>query len=175
MDYDEMGELLLKYPTLPSLENIYLQNRNTKKEVSPPWYMFLKFHDKKNTYSFSGDPENPLDISEDKNLSTLVSDDFLKKICTIENAKAYIESQGFATQWDEGLYIMSPVMYNNIYKGRLGEVLGEYFLKRLIQELVLHKLDEREYEIMDAKTDNNIYIDFKNFSTDTIEFLKNSD
>lgn len=169
MDYEEMGELLLKYPVLKSLENIHLNNGDRKEEVSPPMYMFLKLENKKTSlYSFTGDPEEPTEIQEDSGLDTIVSDDFLRKICRVENAKEYMESKGFATEWSKGQYIMSPVMYNNIYKGRLGEVLGEYFLKRLFPELKLNKLDEREYEILDAKTNNNIYFDFKNYSNTTI-------
>jgi hypothetical protein len=60
-------------------------------------------------------------------------------------------------------------MFNDIYKGALGEVCGQCVFENLLK-IPLYELSINEFEVFDFKTDNNVYIDFKfwnkNFSKD---------
>ena len=66
----------------------------------------------------------------------------------------------YAIDFKEGDYILSPSLYNNIYKGALGEVCGkeifEYF------DIPLEELNAEEHELFDFKVKGKpIYVDFK--------------
>lgn len=69
--------------------------------------------------------------------------------------------EGFATDFKKGQYILTPVLYNNIYKGALGEAIGWHLIQRYCPNAKLRSLDDEELEQFDAKTKNDIYIDFK--------------
>jgi len=67
-------------------------------------------------------------------------------------------------------YIMTPIVFNNLYKGAMGEVLGKYILDKYCDvELESLGVHNDEYERFDYKTINNIYIDFKYYSQSTLE------
>ncbi|BAT52372.1 hypothetical protein NOS3756_13070 [Nostoc sp. NIES-3756] len=51
-------------------------------------------------------------------------------------------------------------MFNNIYKGALGEVCGKHIFQNLIN-IPLLELNVNEFELFDFKTEQNVYIDFK--------------
>ena len=65
-----------------------------------------------------------------------------------------------------GLYMMIPIVYNNIYKGALGEKVGKFLLEQ-DKNLILLDLDSDEFEKFDYKTVNGVYIDFKYFGEGT--------
>jgi hypothetical protein len=56
--------------------------------------------------------------------------------------------------------MLTPPMFNNIYKGALGEQSGECIFKEILG-IKLLELEEREFENFDFKIDDNIYVDFK--------------
>ena len=68
--------------------------------------------------------------------------------------------QEFATDFKKGQYILTPVLYNNIYKGALGEVIGWHLINKYCNAK-LEALEGEELEQFDAKTKNDIYVDFK--------------
>ena len=53
-------------------------------------------------------------------------------------------------------------MFNDIYKGVLGEVCGKHVFENL--NIPLMDLDVDEFEVFDFKTEKNLYIDFKFWS-----------
>lgn len=56
----------------------------------------------------------------------------------------------------------SPAAFNNIYKGRIGEVFGKYLFLTIGIELE-EITDPQTFELFDFKVKNkNIYVDFKN-------------
>ncbi len=73
--------------------------------------------------------------------------------------KLFIDS-GWATTFPKSELMLTPPMFNNIYKGALGEVCGKHILQSLLN-IDLLELDVDEFECFDFKTDRNIYIDFK--------------
>ncbi len=87
---------------------------------------------------------------EDCNLSKLMKIDFIRN--------KFIE-KGYATEFKQSGYMMLPVVYNNIYKGALGEAIGKIILEHIGYNLEDIK-DGYVFEKFDYKY-KNIYIDFK--------------
>ncbi|MCR4660799.1 MAG: hypothetical protein K5765_02220 [Clostridia bacterium] len=87
---------------------------------------------------------------EDCNLSKLMKIDFIRN--------KFIE-KGYATEFKQSGYMMLPVVYNNIYKGALGEAIGRIILEHIGYNLEDIK-DGYVFEKFDYKY-KNIYIDFK--------------
>jgi len=62
--------------------------------------------------------------------------------------------------------MMIPIVYNNIYKGALGEKVGKFLIEQ-DGTLKLLDLDKDEFEKFDYKISNGVYIDFKYFGEST--------
>jgi len=62
--------------------------------------------------------------------------------------------------------MMIPIVYNNIYKGALGEKVGKFLLEQNGRVKLL-ELDRDEFEKFDYKSENDVYIDFKYFGEST--------
>lgn len=80
-----------------------------------------------------------------------------------ESMKEFFKSQGWSTEWSQGEWIMSPVLFQEIYLGALGEVAGQH----IIEDLTSWKLspidDLNKFEAFDAQIKglNSVYVDFK--------------
>lgn len=75
--------------------------------------------------------------------------------------KEFFIKNGYATTWEKKEYIMSPVYFNNIYKGALGEACGKFILEKL--GIIVQSIsDPRCFELFDFVY-NGIYIDFKHW------------
>jgi hypothetical protein len=75
-------------------------------------------------------------------------------------------NSGWATAFPDSELMLTPPIFNNIYKGALGEVCGKHIFETILESTLL-ELDVDEFEQFDFKTDRNIYIDFK-FWTDRV-------
>ena len=76
--------------------------------------------------------------------------------------KAFFEENSYATTFTKSNYIMLPVIFNNIYKGAIGEVVGNFILNKL--NIKLEEISEpTEFEKFDFKH-KNTFIDFKNWN-----------
>lgn len=75
----------------------------------------------------------------------------------------HFASLGFATEFKADDFMMSPVLFHNIYKGALGEAAGSFILQR---ELGIHLLpikDPEKFEFFDFEMKPDVYVDFKNW------------
>ncbi len=92
----------------------------------------------------------------------------LDRFMQFGDLRDYFHSQGYATEFTPNDYIMSPALWNNIYKGALGEVVGKYLF-----ETVLHiSLDEitkpEHFELFDYQVSGkSVFVDFKNWHEST--------
>lgn len=81
------------------------------------------------------------------------------------------EKNKFATIWKKNDYIMTPSLYNQIYKGALGEVVGKCILDTYLDDEV-EEIEEIEdyslYELFDFKI-KNVYIDFKHWKDSPVK------
>lgn len=77
--------------------------------------------------------------------------------------KSYFESMGYATTLPASKYWLQPILFNNIYKGALGEVCGAY-LWNSYELPALQELPQTQYESFDFMINKDIFIDFKHWS-----------
>lgn len=100
-----------------------------------------------------------------------IEDCRLKMLLNIKQIKEYWKNNGFSMDWQvpkgEKTYgVLTPIMYNNIYKGAIGEevvkamfVNSRYKLKPITDP---HTYEKFDFVIKDG--DNQVYIDAKNYS-----------
>lgn len=105
--------------------------------------------------------ENAYEVSsEDANLKNLFE--------TWPRLKELFINNNYAIDFKEGDYILSPPLYNNIYKGALGEVCGKEIFEFF--DIPLEELNAEEHELFDFKVKGKpIYVDFK-YWKDTTQF-----
>ena len=108
--------------------------------------------------------EVKIGLTKNNDLTSIVSadDSNLTLFMKNEKLKSFFESKGYATSFDKSRYILLPVVFNNIYKGSLGEAIGKYCLSE-----IGYKLEEIEDSMLYEKFDykyKNCYIDFKNWN-----------
>lgn len=78
---------------------------------------------------------------------------------------AFFRENGYATAFDEQEYLMSPVLFHNIFKGALGEVCGKVLLQQKAG-ITLNEIDDPErFEFFDYAISDGVYVDFKNWKT----------
>lgn len=93
--------------------------------------------------------------AESSKLTSLMRIDFLRR---------YFEKHGWATTFAPGKYIMSPTLFNNIYRGALGEVVGKALFYRYANVELMDIEDNDLFEKFDYIVPNSsIYVDFKNW------------
>ena len=154
--WQNMREYVLKNPTL--------SEEDWKKSPFRQHYIAFDSPTNKYYYQQSGDFDKIERISEkrfdgacfvsqeDANLSSLFE--------TRPQLKGLFIEKGYATEFKEGYYIMSPPLYQNIYKGALGEVCGKEIFEHF--GMPLEELAEDEHELFDFKVAGKpIYVDFK--------------
>ncbi|MBR6911752.1 MAG: hypothetical protein IKN41_07850, partial [Candidatus Methanomethylophilaceae archaeon] len=76
----------------------------------------------------------------------------------------YFQEHRYATSFEPGKYILSPALYNRIYKGAVGEAAGSAILERIIGLPKLQDLPTDIYEFFDFILKDGVYIDFKNWN-----------
>lgn len=87
----------------------------------------------------------------------------LAQILSYPGLKEHFINHGWATEFGTGPYIMSPVLFQNIYKGALGEVAGKFILEKELG-LILQEIEEPEkFESFDFVTDGDVFFDFKHW------------
>lgn len=93
----------------------------------------------------------------------------LIRLMNIPEFRELFENKGYATEFKSNKYVMSESLYQQVYKGALGEVIGKYIIDKTFK----YKLEELEhngqYEAFDFKI-KNYYFDFKHWNY----FIKDS-
>ena len=87
----------------------------------------------------------------------------LTQILLYPGLKAHFVHHGWATEFGTGPYIMSPVLFQNIYKGALGEVAGKYILEKELGITLQEIEDPEKFESFDFVADGDIFFDFKHW------------
>lgn len=91
----------------------------------------------------------------------------LHNLLKLPGLKPYFEQNRYATDWVKRKYIMSPPLFNNIYKGALGEFVGKVFFTQ-IMNVELEDLVPEYYEFFDFQVKGKpIFIDFKHWKEST--------
>ncbi len=119
--------------------------------------------------SFTKDLDHECTVSEEGSK--------LPDMLRIPGVREMFEQNGWACSFKENDYLMTPPLYNNIYKGALGEVVGRYIFQK-VYGITLDEIDDYElFEVFDFKVHgSSVYVDFKNWheneTTDLRSMLK---
>ena len=150
-----LRELCLMRPTL-SRKNV---EQNSQYQLV---YMCAPGEITAYSYEQEGDYNKNINIKFDGSLPQKMSEDevHLKEIMQIPGVKALFEKHGYATSFVPSEFILTPPMFNNIYKGALGEVVGKYILEQYAG-VTLQEMPPEFFELFDYTLSNGVYVDFK--------------
>jgi len=163
-EWKQLRLMCLTYPTL---------TENEGKKLSRLIDLYIEMPKKSNSISYSEEGDyNSIDISFNNKLSQSVSQEAarLSELMEIPDIKKHFKNKRWATKFKDGKYILPPQLFNNIYKGALGEEIGKYIFENFLGEnIVLEELKDEHYEFFDFKIqDTNIYVDFKHWKDQTV-------
>lgn len=87
----------------------------------------------------------------------------LQKLLKYPGMKDYFIQNGFATSFEPKRFIITPVVYQNIYKGALGEECGKFILEDCFKTQLKEIDDPAKFELFDFEFSPGVYIDFKHW------------
>lgn len=163
--WQKLRQLVLRFPTMPEQEF-------SKDFIASNFYVQLPVPNDRLYYQQSDDFNNVkiwFEQNKDAKHEVSESNAKLNKIMGNSAIKRYFEQNNWATEFEKNYYIMSPTLFNNIYKGALGEVVGKFLLERIL-DVTVEDIDDPElFELFDFRLkDLPIYVDFKNWHETTI-------
>lgn len=163
IQWKQLRDMVLMYPTLFIEQfddkgiayNFYVKLPNENDRI-----FYIQEEDYNNVQVFFSAVPHALEVSAQAcKLTALMRIDFLKK---------HFEKHGWATSFAPGKYIMSPPLFNNIYRGALGEVVGKALFYRFANVELLEIEDNELFEKFDFIVPNSsIFVDFKNWHEST--------
>ena len=172
----ELRRIVLKYPTVNAKirdENDTLRKLYITSGIPQNKYLFSQYSDFKDvTIDFgmdrigfrnSGRAKRKANTDEVLVYEMSEEDSRLPFALKYSGMKEYFEKSGYATTFVANDYMMSPVLYYNIYKGALGEVAGSYILERELGISLSDITDPEKFEFFDYKMREDVYVDFKNW------------
>lgn len=163
--WQQLRELVLTAPTMSEAEV-------SKNFVAKNFYVKLPAKNNHLFYKQEEDYNNiQIGFTKNKELNLEVSAVAAKLniLMSIPKLKYFFVKKDWATHFEKNDYIMSPTLFNNIYKGALGEVVGRYLFWWVLN-LKMEEISEPElFELFDYKVCNlPIYVDFKNWHETTV-------
>lgn len=174
--WKQLRTLVLRYPTASTSEweeNSYLQKLYITSGRKQNKYIYSQYSDFSDvTIDFENDrvafrnskrAKIKGDSDEVAVFEMSEKDSGLPAVLNYPGMREYFQKNGYALEFQENDYLMSPVLFHNIYKGALGETAGWYILNRELG-IELEEINEPEYfEYFDYKLSDGIYVDFKNW------------
>ena len=94
---------------------------------------------------------------------------------SLPGLRDYFKEHGYATTFRPACYIMTPTLFLNIYKGRLGEIVGSWILKKYGGLSLSSLQDLKHYEKFDRELPSGDFIDFKHWKFITGLYFTNRD
>ncbi len=168
--WNELRECVLKYPTSDAnnidysfiIDEFYIENKNDNSR-----YLYAQRNDFSEVVI---DYDNDIVVfsentrTKDKHIYCVSEEESrLQNILKYPKMKEYFEENGWATTFGNKEKIFSPVLFQNIYKGALGEVAGKFILKQELGINLKEISDFNKFEVFDYELCNGIYIDFKHW------------
>lgn len=159
-EWKKLRQLVLKSPTASEEEaksNFIINNYYLNLPAANDRYFYSQIEDYNNvSVSFSQDKEHPLMVSAEGTK--------LRDMLRIPGVAEMFRDKGYATSFEPNDYIMTPPLWNNIYKGALGEEVGKFLLEKVLEVPVKEIEDPDKFELFDFEIDGcSIYVDFKNW------------
>lgn len=170
--YKELGETCLQCPTSSNLDNDIVREYYIHSEAPLNKYYFMGMYDFEYTDVFFNQTKEEVisRIQNNKNKQDWLASNLhevseenarLSKMLNYPGLREEFIKHAYATSFEENDYILSPVLYQNIYKGRLGEFVGRFVIKKELG-IDLEELSIEEFERFDFKR-GKVYIDFKHW------------
>ncbi len=174
--WEQLRMLVLQYPTASIADwenNEYLQKLYITSGAKQNQYIYSQYSDFNDvTIDFGSDKvafRNSKRAKIKGNSDELAiyemseKESGLPSILNYPGMKTHFEEKGYALEFRMNEYLMSPVLFHNIYKGALGEVAGKFILSKELG-IELEPITEPEYfEFFDYKLSDDVYVDFKNW------------
>ena len=174
--WEDLRDLGMKFPTAD--DEAYAQNPDMKRHYITDGternrYLFSQISDYRHVSIFFGDDELAFRESGHAHQKWDTEEFFIYKMseenCHLQTAmkypgmREYFEEKQYATSFRPQKYMMTPVMFNNIYKGALGEVCGSFILRRE-RGIALRPITKPDkFEFFDYELAPGVYVDFKNW------------
>ncbi len=160
------------------IRDYVLRNPTTDNVVDDLKDYYFKFDDKYSGYSYHKNSKQEFDdfnlINKINSQQVSDSDCCLSALLEIPEVYKKFEEEKYAMSFKRGNYIMSQSLYQQVYKGALGEVVGKIILENGLG-IDLEEIDDyTKYELFDFKH-NNIYFDFKHWDDFIIDHNKYCD
>lgn len=156
-EWKELREFVLENPTLSKEEY-------QKTDWS---FIYMKLPKKSNKYFYSQENDFlnvQIDFNNDIGKTISETEVYLPQLIDIGFIRKFFEKKNYAKTFVKNDYIVAPIIFNNIYKGALGEVVGKLIIEEFLQ-IKLQELTKESFEKFDFVY-KNYYIDFK-FWNDT--------
>lgn len=161
LEWQQLRELCLIYPTM---------TKQRSKDLIRVLDVYVELPSFGNSYSYEQENDfQSIKIDFENNLPSKVSEASarLQSMLTIPGLKAHFEAKQYATQFNIGSFMLSPVLFHNIYKGALGEEAGRYIFENELN-IPLEELPKEHFELFDFKIKGTkIYVDFKHWQEST--------
>ena len=155
-DWQLLREQVLKYPTLSASD----------RQNSIWAFAYIPTKGANNYFYFQeGDFDRVgVNMKRTAKHNMEVSDNAARLDLLMKNGdiKKWFEQQGYATTFSMNDYVIAPQIFNAIYKGALGEIVGQWVLEKLVG-VCLEELPFTVFEKFDFRLPNGIYIDFKHW------------
>ena len=157
IEWQQLRELCLLFPTM---------TEERAKTLVRVLDVYVELPEAANSYSYnqSNDFQKiEVAFNDEMNFSVSARSARLEQLMSIPVVKAHFESKNYATTFQRGRYILTPVVFHNIYKGALGEEIGKFVFEEHLK-IGLEEMPREHYERFDFKVEKkDIYIDFKHW------------
>lgn len=153
-EWKDLRDYVLRNPTTNNIDEKYRK-------------YYFEFNEEVKGYAYHKDCKYDFDYLNlhDNDCQEQVSEENcnLPTLLYQKNSEELFSKNGFAKNFDKGKFVMSESLYQQVYKGALGEVIGREILEKEGIELEEIK-DPSMYELFDFKMKGkDIYFDFKNW------------
>lgn len=139
------------------------QNRYFYSQYSDFSSVTVDFGDDAIAFRNSGRAKQKADSGEVAVYEMSEAESGLPVILQYPGMEEFFTASGYATEFRENDYMMSPVLFHNIYKGALGEVAGKFILKRELGIELTEITEPEKFEFFDYQMALDVYVDFKNW------------
>jgi len=156
-DWKALREHVLKYPTA-NADNLGVYGQYASCYLKSDDYDIAFYY-----YQQEDDYGNVSISLKQKDGYSVVSDiDSLSSLMKCDLIRNHFIDKGYATSFEKNKYIMLPIIFNNIYKGALGEEVGSLLFKKMIGVELNEITDGKKFEKFDFEY-NGYYVDFKHW------------
>lgn len=174
--WEQLRELVLHYPTASAYDwqnNEYLQKLYITSGEKRDQYIYSQYSDFNDVtidfgndkLAFKNSKRAKIKGNTDEVAIYVMSENEsgLPMILRYPGMKDYFEEMGYASKFEMNEYLLSPVLFHNIYKGALGEVAGKFILSRELGIELSPITEPKYFEFFDYKLSDGVYVDFKNW------------